>query len=110
MTRYDLATFEQGSIWGGDVGQDISRLDDILQAFVDFADAREYDPYATVETAITFNGSAWSIVHEISYTKEANGTPEVFQPLLAIEPQTLNTLKDTNITAIANETASPPTK
>lgn len=110
MTRYDLAAFEQGGIWGGDVGQDISSLDQVLEAFASIADAPDYDPYGTIETAIAFNGSAWSVVHEIAYTKEVNSTPAFFQPLLSIEPQTLNTLKNTDISTMANETASAPTK
>ncbi|KAL1848797.1 2-isopropylmalate synthase (Alpha-isopropylmalate synthase) (Alpha-IPM synthetase) [Paecilomyces lecythidis] len=109
ITTYDLSAFPQEGIWGGDVIQDISNLDQVLEAFAKIADAPDYDPYASLETAIEFNGSAWTILHELVYTKEVNDTPPIFQPLLAIEPKAKSTLKNTNLTTIANETATPPT-
>lgn len=106
VTRYDLAAFEQGGIWAGNIGNHISSLDQVLEAFANIAGAAEYDEYASIETAIEFTGSEWTIINEVAYTKEVNNTPAVFQPLVAIEPQTLNTLKNTNLSTLANETTT----
>jgi hypothetical protein len=74
---------------------------------VNIANGPEYDPYASIVTGFTFLGNQWSIGHLMTYTKEVETPPPVYQPMLAIQPQTLNTLKNTSLSALTNETSTP---
>jgi hypothetical protein len=58
VTRFDLATFPQGQILGGNVAQDISYRDDVFEAFADIAGAPMYDPYASLVTGVSFNSTS----------------------------------------------------
>jgi FAD/FMN-containing dehydrogenase len=109
VTRYDLATFKQAGIWGGSLGQDISSRQEVFEAFANIANGPEYDPYASIVSGYTFVANQWSIGHLMTYTKEVETPPAVYQPLLSIQPQTQNTLKNTNLSTLTNESVSAPT-
>jgi hypothetical protein len=109
VTRFDLTPFAQGELLAGSIANSISNRDAVFRAFADIAGAKEYDPYASLVTALTYNSSingSWGISTTLAYTKpEAN--PPVFDELFAI-PSTQNTLHLTNLSTLANEGNTPP--
>ena len=108
VTRFDLATFPQGGLWGGSLAQSINKSDEIFEAFANIASAPQYDPYASIVTGLTFSSTSqqWSISHLMTYTKPEADLP-VFKELLAIQPQLSNTLKLTNLSTLTNEPPLP---
>ncbi|KAH6704289.1 FAD binding domain protein [Leptodontidium sp. MPI-SDFR-AT-0119] len=108
VTRFNLATFPQGQILGGNIAQDISRRDEVFRAFANIADAPGYDPYASLVTGVMFNATSkvWGIATTAVYTRPVE-RPEVYEELLGI-PTTTSTLHLTNLSALAAE-AAPPT-
>ncbi|KUJ13466.1 FAD-binding domain-containing protein [Mollisia scopiformis] len=109
VTRFDLRPFSQGEILAGNIANPISERDAVFKAFSDIAGAKEYDPYASLVTGLSYNSSvkgSWSIATTAAYTKpELN--PPVYDELIAI-PSTGNTLHLTNLSTLSNETNTPP--
>ena len=109
VTRFDLKPFAQGEILAGAITSSISDRDAVFKAFSDIADAKEYDPYASLVTGLGYNSSvkgSWSIATTAAYTKPELHPP-VFDSLLAI-PGTKNTLALTNLSTLSNEPNTPP--
>ena len=107
VTRFDLRSFPQGKILGGNVAQAISYRDSVFKAFADIADAPEYDPYASIVTGIGFNSTSkkWTISSSAIYTKPIMN-PSVYDEMLGI-PSISNTLAITNLSALAAEPPIP---
>ncbi|KIM95870.1 hypothetical protein OIDMADRAFT_106059 [Oidiodendron maius Zn] len=109
ITRFDLTTFAQGALLAGNIVNSISDRDAVFRAFSNIAGAKEYDPYASLVTSLSYNSSideSWGISTSLAYTKPETNPP-VYDELLAI-PSTLNTLHITNLSTIANEGNTPP--
>lgn len=109
ITRFDLRTFAQGALLAGNIANSISDRDAVFRAFSNIAGAKEYDPYASLVTGLSYNSSidgSWGISTSLAYTKPETN-PAVYDELLAI-PSTLNTLHITNLSTIANEENTPP--
>ncbi|EAW15010.1 FAD-binding oxidoreductase [Aspergillus clavatus NRRL 1] len=102
VTRFDLATFIQGDVWGGQLGFSIDNLDEVFEAFEGIASSAEYDPYTSIVTSVLFSGG-WSISNLVTYTKAIESPPLVLEPLLAIQPQISNTLVNTNLSTLTDE-------
>ncbi|MCJ1454568.1 hypothetical protein MMC28_004921 [Mycoblastus sanguinarius] len=108
VTRFDLQTFPQGDLWGGVLQQSINSSDEVFSAFANIASAPQYDPYASLVSSAAFNSTnqEWGITHLATYTKPV-ADPPVFEELLAIRPQLLNTLGFTNLSTLTNEAGLP---
>lgn len=110
VTRFDLTPFPQGQILAGSIANPISERDAVFKAFSDIAGAKEYDPYASLVTGLTFNSSAvkrsWGIATTAAYTKPVLNPP-VYEPLMKI-PSTANTLQLRNLSTYASESNTPP--
>lgn len=105
VTRFDLNTFPQGNLWGGDIVYNISTTPQQLSAFVEFGANPAYDEYAALFQAFTFTQGQFTTLNTPIYTKpEIN--PPVFQPLTSIQPQLVNTLRIAELGFFTNVTAS----
>ncbi|MCJ1317048.1 hypothetical protein MMC15_002369 [Xylographa vitiligo] len=108
VTRFDLTTFPQGDILGGNIAQDISYRNEVFKAFADIAGAPEYDIYASLVMGLIFNSTskAWTLGTTAIYTKPVLN-PLVFEELLSI-PTIANTQHVTNLSTLAAEAPTPP--
>ena len=108
VTRFDLETFPQDGLWGGTLQQSINSSAEVFEAFANIASAPQYDPYASIVTGVNFNSTSqqWGISSLVTYTKPV-ASPPVFEELLAIRPQLLNTLNFTSLKTLTNETRIP---
>lgn len=103
VTRFDLRTFSQGSLWGGDVFYDIVTAPQLLRAFVDFGANPNYDEYAALYQWFSLRAGAFSVRQTQMYAK-AVANPTVFEPFTAIQPRLSNTLRIDKLTYFSNVT------
>lgn len=110
VTRFDLNTFPQGQILAGSIASPISERDAIFKAFSDVADAKQYDPYASLVTGLSFNSSGtkgtWNIATTAAYTKPVLNPP-VYSEFLSV-PNTTSTVELRNLSTYSNERNTPP--
>lgn len=105
VTSIDIQGFEQGLVWGGFLWQPVSSIDDVIAEFVQFNSAADYDIYASMDTAIVYSASTGSLIgSQPVYTKPVEN-PDVYSGLLSL-PTVSSTLRITNLTDLAAETAS----
>lgn len=105
VTRVDLASIQQGKLWGGNVYSLIDTIDAQLRAFVGISDAATYDEYASLIMTLAYDGSTGMqlVANAIEYTKpEAN--PPVFKPLTDI-PAIASTMRIDSMASISAELA-----
>ena len=105
VTRFDLKSFEQGKIWGGEILHPYTDVKEQLQALENFgtASGAGADPFASVETTFAFTGSGpAAILNQIVYTK-AQAYPEITKNFTDIQSVLFNTMRITNLTNITVE-------
>lgn len=69
----------------------------------------DYDPFASLVMGVNFNSTnqEWVMIHIPEYTKPVEN-PSIFEALLAIEPQFMNTVRIANLSDLVSEGASLP--
>ncbi|ESZ89776.1 hypothetical protein SBOR_9836 [Sclerotinia borealis F-4128] len=109
VTRIDFYAFQQGNVWGGSIINPASTANEQIDALADFSSNPNYDEYASLIVSFAFQPSIGPVVvNNIVYTKPVVDPP-VFQSFTAIQPQYSNTLRITNLSDIAGETAGSAT-
>lgn len=87
VTRFDLRTFPQGDIWGGQIINPIETRQEAHKAFTTLNSMSEYDEFATVINNIIYmsTSKSWVIFNILVYTKpEAH--PKALEAFTQIEP------------------------
>ncbi|KAM0812748.1 putative FAD-binding PCMH-type domain-containing protein [Seiridium cardinale] len=102
VTSFTLPVFEQGNIWGGQLGIDISAIDDVFLAFESFTGNPDFDPYAALISSVGWIASSntWMTAHSLEYTKAVDNPP-IFDGITSLGPQFFSTL---NISSLSNIT------
>ena len=108
VTRFDLNTFVQGNVWGGDIIYNISTAPEQLRAFVEFGVNPAYDEYAALFQIFGFTRGQSVAMNRLIYTKP-DPNPPVFQPFTSIQPQLVRTLQVANIGFFTNDTSAAAT-
>ncbi|KAI0885807.1 FAD-binding domain-containing protein [Annulohypoxylon maeteangense] len=102
VTRVDMQSFRQGSLWGGNVQLSMSTHDEEIAALAEFSTRPTYDENSSLIGTFGYSGNTSFIINSMEYTKdEAN--PAAFQQLLKI-PSLSSTLRTTNMTDLSAET------
>lgn len=103
VTAFTMKAFDQGKLWGGFVGFDISTIEQQFKAFFNILGSPTYDPFAALIYSIAFDplSGAWGVAAHVAYTK-AQADPPFFRPLTSI-PQTFSTARIANLTDFAVE-------
>lgn len=83
VSRFDLATFEQGLLWGGGRYYSISTSDSLAEAFANFNSAAPTDPYAHLYIAFVYAQGAYIAISGPAYG-EPNPNPPIFTELSSI--------------------------
>ena len=115
ITRFDIVAFEQGDLWGGTAYYDNTTIPKQLEAFVDFTNNIEKDPYGSLLFVwIYFPGQPVIIDNLYEYTgKFANNASsfpppfKAFSNTSAIGPPLQNTLRLANLSSLTAELDSP---
>ncbi|KAL3421639.1 FAD binding domain-containing protein [Phlyctema vagabunda] len=109
VTRFDLKTFPQGKMWGGNIFRPVETLSQTLDAFTEFAGAKDYDEHAALIHTFGYGAAhGYAVASSLEYAKE-EAMPAVFKELASIEPQWHNTMRLTNLSDLTLElsTLSP---
>jgi hypothetical protein len=110
VTRWDIETFSQGKLWGGNIIYDYSTNREQLDAFTNWKSPENFDPLSSVEQSHVYVGSVdqWLISSAIFYA-EPIPNPENLKNFTNIDSQISNTLRISNATDFANEVQSQST-
>lgn len=106
VTRFDLMTFEQGHLWGGDVLYDFSTSQQQLEAFVSFGSAKQQDEHAALYQVFASRDGLYFILNNMVYTKPSP-YPAVFQGFNRIQPQLMNGLKTAPLSQLITNVTNP---
>ncbi|KAF3016508.1 hypothetical protein E8E14_011048 [Neopestalotiopsis sp. 37M] len=88
ITRYDIATFEQGPFWGGNVLYFPPAFPAQIEALVTELQKPDADPNTHLMLSIGFSARIGAIMcmNTVYYAKEQEN-PKVLEPFVAIQPQ-----------------------
>lgn len=103
VTRFDMATFEQGKFWGGFVFYDPSTFPQHLQALINLATDPNYDEYAHVIVSIGYGNGVFAVTNTMYYTKGPSANPSVLRPFASVQPQLKNTLRASELMDFTDE-------
>ncbi len=116
VTRLDIVAFEQPLLWGGTAFYDNTTVAKQIEAFVQFTNDIEKDPYGSLIFNWVYTPATKQIQIEnlYEYTKPfANNATEYppafsrFAPTSAIGPPLTNTLRVANLSSLTGELNSP---
>ena len=116
ITRLDFVVFEQPLLWGGTASYDNTTVPKQLEAFVEFTNNVEDDPYGSLIFVWIYTSAMKQILIEnlYEYTKPfANNATEFppafkgFAPTSPIGPPITNTLRVANLSSLTGELDSP---
>jgi FAD/FMN-containing dehydrogenase len=83
VSRFDLATFEQGLMWGGGRYYSMSTNTSLAEAFANFNEAAPTDPYAHLYIAFVYTQGSYIGVSGPAYGKPI-ADPPIFNELASI--------------------------
>ena len=102
VTRFDLPTFVQGQMWGGDIFYSASAVPQIFQAFNDFAATTSPDEQAHVIAATNWSNGTETGVSSIYHATPIVAPPSL-KPFTLIEPQIFSSLRFDSLLGFAEE-------
>ncbi|KAI9821262.1 MAG: hypothetical protein M1827_003998 [Pycnora praestabilis] len=106
VTRFDLKTFQQGKMWGGEVVYPGVLAPQIFANFATFTNAVAYDPYASLITSYSYVGAlGMSLINNYMVYTKPEAYPAAFQPFANLSGQILNTMRISNLTDFTEEIA-----
>ena len=116
ITRLDIVAFEQPLLWGGTAFYDTTTVPKQIEAFVQFVDNIENDPYGSLIFNWVYSPASKQIQIEnlYEYTRPfANNATEYppafdgFAPTSSIGAPLTNTLRVANLSSLTGELNSP---
>ena len=116
ITRLDIVAFEQPLLWGGTAFYDNTTVPKQIEAFVQFANDIEKDPYGSLIFNWVYIAASGQIQIENLYeytqpfAKNATEYPPAFSgfaPTSSIGPPITNTLRVANLSSLTGELNSP---
>ena len=93
VTRFDVATFPLGLMWGGviEFNYTESALKAEAKAFSDFMNPKNFDDAADMGIILGFQNGSYAVGNSLFYV-EPIANPPVFQPFTSIASPIANTL------------------
>ena len=86
VTRFDLHTFNQGQMWGGNILYNFTTLPQQSKAFIDFATDPDYDEKATLIHVYVYRQGRYLASNTMVYT-DPEPNPPALQRFTTIQPQ-----------------------
>lgn len=88
VTRFDLQGFPHGPIWGGRINYDPSTEDKVVQAFTDFKNPVNFDPYAAGWVTFRYNGTLRTVTPtSIMWYTKPEAAPGALANITGIVPK-----------------------
>lgn len=106
VTRFDLASFEQGDMWGGTITLTATELPSSIEALVNLNINHASDPFAAVFLAYAYVPSAGTALLSatLDYGKPV-ANPPIFKNFTELLPIISSSLRIANLTSLVNSTA-----
>lgn len=107
VTRFNLMTFSQPTIWGGLKVISESALPDLIPAFVNFTDSMAKYSDGSLITNWLYNSTIKStfLVNVLAYSGNFTGdVPTAFENITSLGPDVLNTLDYKDMVDLTSET------
>ncbi|KAA8651066.1 FAD-binding oxidoreductase [Aspergillus tanneri] len=106
VTRFDLATFPQGLMWGGMIlfNYTDSIVDHQAQDFSNFMDPTNFDSAADMAVILNFEDGSFSIGNFLFYTKPV-ANPPVYQPFTSLPSPIFDNLGFNNCNRVRGDLA-----
>ncbi|KAI4253055.1 MAG: hypothetical protein L6R42_007718 [Xanthoria sp. 1 TBL-2021] len=98
VTRFDVATFPQGLMWGGVIRFNYTKsvLDAQAQAFRNYMDPKNFDSAADMGIILGFANNTFSVANSLFYVDPVVN-PKTYQAFTSIPSLSPNTLALTNV-------------
>jgi FAD/FMN-containing dehydrogenase len=94
VTRVDIKTHAQDTIWGGGIMYPLSETEDAqLEAFWNFKNSDGYDAHAQVELSFISRGPNGSFVSNNHWYGRHLERPASFEHFQKIQPQIMNSMR-----------------
>ena len=104
VTRVDIITHAQDTIWGGAIIYPLDTEDAQLKAFWDFKNSGSYDPHAQVELSFVYSGAMGGFfVSTNHWYGQHVENPPTFKRFQDIKPQMTNTMRFETVDVFAKE-------
>ncbi|KAF2404902.1 FAD-binding domain-containing protein [Trichodelitschia bisporula] len=105
VTRFDLAAFPLGMMWGGMAFHDISQRPALFAYFANYT-ANTADPASAWIHSYTYlqQLGSWFVTSNVHYTRPVNSTPAILAPALNMPGTTLD-VKPASLTALTLQMA-----
>ncbi|KAJ4334107.1 hypothetical protein N0V95_009250 [Ascochyta clinopodiicola] len=112
VTRFDLATYSQGQMWGGIVIYSNSTDKELIDTIIAFKEPENYDPYAMFTFGFVYDAAQRAFTAQIApyYSRPEYINGSTLEAFAAIKPQIYNSLRYDTPGGFAGETLAPATK
>jgi hypothetical protein len=107
VTSFNLTAFSQGALSVSSLTHSVTQFQGVATAFSAFADAKVYDPYASLVTGLLYSAETgtWTVTSTAIYTKDI-AKPPVWDGLRNVS--TADKEEIIRLGILSNETATPP--
>jgi FAD/FMN-containing dehydrogenase len=105
VTRVDVAAFEQGDLWAGQivVPATDATIEQALQATTTFTELNNVHVNAGLQTAFISFANGTKIIDLGFASTDGTVNPEILQPFMAMQPQILNTVRTRSLSDLIHE-------
>lgn len=112
VTRFDLQTFRQGSLWGGVVIWSDSTDKTLLDTLVAFKDPEKFDPHAMFTFGFAYDAAKRAFTANIAmyHSRPENVNGSTLESFAKVQPQLYNSLRTGSLGSFAGEKLAPVTK
>ncbi|PYI00699.1 FAD-binding domain-containing protein [Aspergillus sclerotiicarbonarius CBS 121057] len=107
ITRFDLAAFPQGLMWGGIImyNYTASNVAAQAQAFTNFMNPSNFDSAAEMAVLVNYEDGAFTIGNSLFYTKPV-ANPKVYQAFTSLPSPTFDDLSFNNVSGMVTKFGS----
>ncbi|RAK98439.1 FAD-binding domain-containing protein [Aspergillus ibericus CBS 121593] len=107
ITRFDLAAFPQGLMWGGVImyNYTASTMAAQAKAFTNFMNPDHFDSAAEMAVLVNYEDGGFTIGNSLFYTKPV-AYPKVYQPFTSLPAPTFNDLSFNNVSGMVTKFGS----
>ncbi|PQE22371.1 FAD linked oxidase domain-containing protein [Rutstroemia sp. NJR-2017a WRK4] len=104
VTRFDLAAYNQGELWGGFISYPLTLLESLLASFSSFMSPAGYDPHADLLFSVGYiNPGGIEILTVAPYYTKPIVAPPVFQPFYNTSASQFSTMRISNMSDFVAE-------
>jgi FAD/FMN-containing dehydrogenase len=109
VTRFDLALYQQGPMWGGVILYSNSTDDALLDTLSTFKEPERFDPHAMLTFGFVYDTTTSSFSADIAmyHSRPEKVTGSAFELFAKVQPQLFNSLRIGSPGSFAGEKLGP---